>query len=125
MPHQNNMHQFYNQGQANTQFDGLGQTPNSGLMMPQGLGSYPQPQSFVMPVTTGVQYGNAYVSMQSQAEPFPAYNNDALGVYTNGQMAYDNMAPNVMPTEQSSYHGSVSPYSRSPHPQNNGFYQMQ
>lgn len=125
MPHQNNMHQFYNQGQANTQFDGMGQTPNSGLMMPQGLGSYPQPQSFVMPVTTGVQYGNAYVSMQSQAEPFPAYNNDALGVYTNGQMAYDNMAPNVMPTEQSSYHGSVSPYSRSPHPQNNGFYQMQ
>ncbi|ETS87526.1 hypothetical protein PFICI_01354 [Pestalotiopsis fici W106-1] len=123
MAQQNNLSHFYNQGQANPQFGGMGQAASSGLMMPQGPAGYPQTQYSVMPVTTGGQFGNAYVAMQNQAEPFPAFNNDALGLqYTNGQMPYDNMAPTVMPADQSSYHGSVSPYSRSPHPGNNGFY---
>lgn len=124
VPPQNNMAHFYNQQrQTNPQFDGMGQAVSDGLVMPQGPAGYSQSQYSTIPVSNGgVPYGNTFGSMHNQAEPFPAFN-DPLGLqYSNGQMAYDGMAPSGMSTDHYSNQGSVSPYSRSPYPSNNGFH---
>ncbi|KAK9771157.1 hypothetical protein SCAR479_12154 [Seiridium cardinale] len=116
------MQQFYNP-QANSQYDSMSQNPSGGLMMPQfATGSGPQYQP--MPVSAGVSYGNAYMPMQNNLEPFPAFSNP-LGLQdpSGSQMSYDTMTNPTMPNvDHYSSHGSVSPYQRSPHPGNSSFY---
>lgn len=125
------------------QFADMASHPSTGLVMPQVTTGMPQPHYQHMTVTTG-PYGQpvgAYMSLPNQGsldqgsysaqglEPFPAY--DPLGIHDQaGAMAYDNFADASMqqhqqqqqPVEQYSSHGSVSPYSHSPHQGHGGFY---
>lgn len=70
-----------------------------------------------------------YNTMPQQMEPFPAYNNP-LGLQdTSGNQLYDTSA--LDPTnfgvdqQQYSHQGSMSPYSRSPHQSQGGFFHPQ
>lgn len=121
------MPQFYNQASANSHYDNMNQNPTGGLMMPHVNTSFPSQQYQPVPTSTVPTYGqatNAYMPMQSQLEPFPAFNNP-LGLQdpSGASMPYDTIGTQVMTNmDQYSNHGSVSPYSRSPHQGNNGFY---
>jgi hypothetical protein len=121
---QNQMASFYNQRQANTHFDPVGQTSESGLIMPQGQVGYAQQQYPTMPVSSSASYGNTFIPLQNQLEPFPAFNNP-LGLQdpSGCPMSYDTIAnPAMTSLDHYSNHGSASPYSRSPNQGNNGFY---
>jgi hypothetical protein len=122
------MQQYYGQAQANTHFDGVGQNPGGGLMMPQVTTGFVPQQYPAMPMSSGPAYGhgatNTYIPLQNQLEPFPPFNNNPLGLQepSGGQMPYDAMTnPAMGNVEQYSNHGSVSPYSHSPQP-STGFY---
>lgn len=118
--------QFYSQHPASSHFGGMPQNPSSGLM-PQVTTGYSQQQYQTMPVTNGASYGNSFVASQSHLEPFPELNNP-LGLQDlSGGQFYDAI-PNPSMSNVDRYgtnHGSVSPYSRSPHPGNGGFYTQQ
>lgn len=114
---------FYSQQQPNTHFNGMSQNPTRGLMMPQDTTSFPQQQYQAVPVASGAEYRASFMPIQSQLEPFPAYNPLGLQDPSSGQL-YDTVQNPPIPNieQYGSSHGSVSPYSRSPHPGNNGFY---
>ena len=130
---------YYTQ-QAAQQFTDMSH-PGTGLMMPQvttGMNSQPQYQS--IPVTTG-PYGQqvgAYLPSQGNInqgnfqsmEQFPAFvEPDPLGIQ-DPTMGYDGFAGSStmqqhqhQPIDQQySSHGSVSPYSHSPHQGHGPFY---
>lgn len=84
-----------------------------------------------MPVSTDPYMATTpqYISMPQQMEPFPAYMN-ALGLQdASGNQIYDTTA--LDPTnvgdqqQQYSHQGSLSPYSRSPHQGQGGFFHQQ
>ncbi|KAJ3577880.1 hypothetical protein NPX13_g2686 [Xylaria arbuscula] len=84
-----------------------------------------QNQYHGLPVTTSTfgQPGTTYAMNMgpSDTEPFPAF--DSLGIQDpTGSMNYQNLGnPVLQSVEQyGSNHGSVSPYSHSPHPGHNG-----
>ncbi|KAK5628301.1 hypothetical protein RRF57_004016 [Xylaria bambusicola] len=83
-----------------------------------------QPQYHGLPVTTTFAQPASTYAMNMAApetEPFPAF--EGLGIQDpTGAMAYQNLGnPVLQGVEQyGSNHGSVSPYSHSPHPGHNG-----
>lgn len=112
------------------QFDGL---PHSLDAMTLGVqqqvhpGFSNQPAYNTMPVTTGsfVTNPQQYIPVHQNVEPFPAMQMNALGLQdpTANQMPYDSMMdPSSAGGDQFTPHGSVSPYSHSPHQGQGGFY---
>lgn len=94
----------------------------------QGQASYQN-----LPVSSGAYMANAqYLTMAQQMEPFPAYMNplglqDASGnpMYDTTAMDPTNVGNQQQQQQQYSHQGSLSPYSRSPHQGQGGFYHQQ
>lgn len=109
---------------------GLQQQPsalNLGLHQPETPTSFPSQTGYHnLPGSTGGYVGNSqYNTMAQQLEPFPAFTNP-LGLQDpSGTQIYDtNLNPPNYGGDQQQYshQGSASPYSRSPHQGQGGFY---
>lgn len=114
-------------------------TPMSELQQPGGIGLGLHQQSMTpdfqtqagyqnLPATTAGSYmpNSQYMTVAQQLEPFPAYIN-ALGLHdASGTQIFDttSLNPSNMGADQQQFRhpGSVSPYTRSPHQGQSGFF---
>ncbi|KAI1295831.1 hypothetical protein F5Y03DRAFT_301918 [Xylaria venustula] len=113
---------YYPQQQTAQPYHDIPPQPSTMVMQPQYS---TQQQYHGLPVTTAAfgQPSTSYALGMGvpDTEPFPAF--DSLGIQdTTGGIGYQNLGnPTLHSVEQyGSNHGSVSPYSHSPHPGHNG-----
>ncbi|KAK8019759.1 hypothetical protein PG990_004897 [Apiospora arundinis] len=114
---------YYNQSTAATHYP-TPMTHNHGLTMPPTTGGFGQQHQYPMSVSTGPSFGQsvpAFMGGPNQLEAFPAFSPIGMPDPMGNQVSYDTGAD---PTMQDHYSntGSVSPFTHSPQPGHNSFY---